>query len=132
MAYVNERISDEDMVKYRIDEMAWGYQANLYRSWVIDRERDIYLRRASDDRGETNNEYWSFYWKGHQWPVYGTVVSYVPKTETELAQCTLRLKFTKFPPQLIDKLPEIHTDFKDAYQGFYSKQKIKVDMTFIF
>ena len=37
MTYVNERISDEDMDKYRIREMAWGYASNNYRDWVIDR-----------------------------------------------------------------------------------------------
>ncbi len=46
MAYVNERISDADMVKYHIDETAWGYASNRFKDWVIDRDQDIYLRGA--------------------------------------------------------------------------------------
>jgi len=130
MTYVNERISNEDMVKYRIHEMAWGYASNNYRDWVIARERDIYLRRASDDRGETTNKYWSFYWKGHEWPVYGYRVSYTPETASQIAQYTVRLKFTKFPEVLLDKLDEIRADFMAAYRADTLNQNI--DTTFVF
>ena len=130
MMYVNERISDEDMVKYRIDEMAWGYASNNYRDWVIDRERDIYLRKAFLDREKTEDEFWSFHWKGYQWPVYGYWVSYIPKTDSQMAQYTVRLKFTKFPEVLLDKLDEIRADFMAAYRADTLNQNI--DTTFVF
>ncbi len=130
MPYVNEPISDEDMLKYRIDEMAWGYQSNHHRYWVIDRERDIYLRRASFDRENTEVEFWSFYWKGYQWPVYGFRLNYVDKTPEHKAQKTMRFEFRKFPPDLLLNKEQIQTDFKEAYcsDDWY----INTDVTFNF
>eukprot|EP01032_Pedospumella_encystans_P014154 gene14154-16279_t len=105
MTYVNERISDEDIVKYRVEETSWPHGLYCHKNWVIDRERDIYLRNAYDDRGETTNEYWSFYWKGHEWPVYGYRVSYTPKTDSHIAQYTFgqgRIEERKDPSGVLD------------------------------
>jgi len=130
MTYVYGQISDEDMVKYRIDEMAWGYQSSHYRSWVIDRERHIYLRRASEDRENLDDEFWSFYWKGSQWPVYGFRVSYEPKTAMRRSQKTMRFEFRKFPDVLLSQVEQVRSDFKEAYcsHPWY----INADITFIF
>jgi hypothetical protein len=130
MPYVNERISDEDMLKYRIDEMAWGYAANRFRSWVIDGERDIYLREAYLDRENTEAEFWSFYWKGYQWPVYGFRVSYEPSTEARKSQKTMRFEYRKFPSELLSQIDQVQSDFKEAYcsDDWY----VNTDVTFIF
>ena len=42
MAFVNERISEEDKVKYKIENLP-DYQYRHWSSWTIDRERDYFL-----------------------------------------------------------------------------------------
>ena len=72
MAFVNEEISKEDWEKYNIDQISSRYSyANGARNWIIDREKDIWLRfyyqsRDRDNNGEpTGPQEWDFYWKGH-------------------------------------------------------------------
>ena len=64
MSFVTERISDEEFLKHNIAKTCYGDQAEGKRYWSIDRDRDIYLRRAWIDWQCPSDEYWSFYWKG--------------------------------------------------------------------
>ena len=72
MAFVNEEISKEDWEKYNIDQinMRWNGAGNPESHWVIDSEREIWLRKFYEDRDRDNNgawdgkTVWDFYWKG--------------------------------------------------------------------
>jgi hypothetical protein len=130
MAYVNERISDDDMVKYRIAETSWPHRVTHFRDWVIDRDRDIYLRRANDDRGETTNEYWSFYWMGYEWAVWGYRLSYEPKTGSRPAQYSVKLRFTKFPETLQSRIDQVRADFMEAYRADLFNKNLEIAFTF--
>ena len=48
MAFINERISPEDAVKYRVEEInSLVIGRNLScDDWTVDRERDMYLRKV--------------------------------------------------------------------------------------
>lgn len=130
MPYVNERISDEDMLKYRIDEMAWGYQSNHHRYWVIDRDKDVYLREASEDRESLDNKFWSFYWRGYQWPVYGFVVDFEPRKPDGKSKLLIRIDFRKCPEDLISQLEEARNHFKNAFCSH--PWHLNSEVTFIF
>lgn len=70
MAFVYERISNEDIKKYQVgkyDKKSW--QAPDISEWMIDRERDIYVRNVynycdRDDGGYTGIQDWVLYWGG--------------------------------------------------------------------
>ena len=72
MAFINEKISKEDWEKYNIDQinMRWNGAGNPESHWVIDSEREIWLRKFYEDRDRDNNgawdgkTVWDFYWKG--------------------------------------------------------------------
>lgn len=66
MAFINEFIPAEDMVKYHIEAInaRWN-QANSRSHWTIDRDRDLYLREVSLIPEESGrHRYYTFYWKG--------------------------------------------------------------------
>ena len=59
MAFVSERASDEDVVKYDLDKMmreftpffhpSGGPAPGFHYSWIVDRERDIYVIQGISD-----------------------------------------------------------------------------------
>lgn len=62
MGFVNEKVSDEDVVKYGIDTL-WGQYhfkgeklPGFYSSWTIDRQKDIFLMRVRTGREELFNQ----------------------------------------------------------------------------
>lgn len=65
MAFVNEFISDPDVVAYHIAAINRHYlKSNFRPHWTIDRERNIYLREVASGRDEyvgdhTDTLYWS-------------------------------------------------------------------------
>jgi hypothetical protein len=67
MAFVNEYIAEEDVIKYGLEEIdsrfvVGGVKA---RDWTIDRERGVYLRVVARGREEISHQStWTFYWKG--------------------------------------------------------------------
>lgn len=67
MAFVNERVPEEDMHKYRVDEVNEDKRFHgagiIARDWTIDRERNMYLRLIGRSRSMYRMT-WSFYWKG--------------------------------------------------------------------
>lgn len=68
MAFVNEYISKEDRLKYKIYEVDENFIVDGVRSdrWAIDREKNIYLRQVTSGREEFSQEVkWTLYWKGY-------------------------------------------------------------------
>jgi hypothetical protein len=61
MAFINEKISEEDVKKYGIDALWDKYHIKrekpfgFYFSWTIDRDRDISLMRVHSGREELSN-----------------------------------------------------------------------------
>jgi hypothetical protein len=72
MVFVNEYVSDEDIKKYKLNEIWLKYHPehksvpDHYRhEWTVDRERDIYLKWVSVGREEHSNRLtFVLYWKG--------------------------------------------------------------------
>ncbi|MEH6420747.1 hypothetical protein [Pseudomonas sp. CGJS7] len=70
MSFVNEFISDEDVEKYRIEEIDEKFVSNgtRARDWTIDRDRDVYLRNVAIGGGAEpelrNRMSWTLYWHG--------------------------------------------------------------------
>jgi len=80
VAFVNELISKEDREHFKladIDEMI--FFSNPRRSWAIDRERGIFLRRLKIGLGsEPESQYEStfhFYWGGHDFIINTVAIS---------------------------------------------------------
>lgn len=130
MAYVFEHISDGDFIKYRVADSSWGCPTPSFRSWAIDREQDVYLREASRDRDELTNEYFSFYWKGYEWPVYVYQMQYTKRTNEAPAYLRLRVEFRRFPPALESMSKDIQSDFMLAYRSFPGMQGMIIDFEF--
>ena len=60
MAFVNEYVSDEDVQKYKLDDLVrrWkgGWIPPQHRhTWTFDRERDVYFKLMSSGREEQSN-----------------------------------------------------------------------------
>lgn len=57
MAFINERISESDMLQYQIEEIDEKLFAGhtLNKQWTIDRERGMYLRMIKRGREEASN-----------------------------------------------------------------------------
>jgi hypothetical protein len=71
MAYIDESISDEDYIKYDLRNInrRWLPRTNYIRSWVIDRERNIWLKQCYKVQDKENSwaelsQFWDFCWKG--------------------------------------------------------------------
>ena len=77
LAFINERISEEDWEKYHFDELnkRWGGFTSAARDWTIDRNKKIWLRLFDTNYPhysdydpkilpELKPQYWDYYWKG--------------------------------------------------------------------
>jgi hypothetical protein len=66
MTFVIEKVSEQDIEKFglrEINERFWKGNGDYH--WVIDRERDVYLRYlCHGDRDTPYRNDFSFYWKG--------------------------------------------------------------------
>ncbi|PPU15496.1 hypothetical protein [Xanthomonas arboricola] len=70
MAFVSEFISPDDVARYDILSIDRKFLigGTNARDWVIDREREIYLRNVAHGGGSEpeirNQTQWTFYWRG--------------------------------------------------------------------
>lgn len=70
MAFVNERVPEQDIDKYGLRTINEKYlKGDFDYRWTIDRTRDIYLRWMTYDREDIGRNDFSFYWKGSLIPV---------------------------------------------------------------
>ena len=122
MAFVNERISEEDRKKYGLDEVdKWlsntGKVPN--RSWTIDHERETYLRVINRGREEYSyKSTWHFYWRGELMTVCLETLSSGGErgghgwSHYKLVDCYMKGFFV--PDHLLDRRDEIVKDLRDA------------------
>lgn len=64
MAFIYEKIPEQDIINYGLREIDQQFSMAVASRWVIDRERNIYLRYMSYDRDAPSCKYFSFFWKG--------------------------------------------------------------------
>ncbi|MEA9556412.1 hypothetical protein VC273_10960 [Xanthomonas nasturtii] len=70
MAFVSDFISPDDVARYDILSIDRKFLigGTNSRDWVIDREREIYLRNVAHGGGSEpeirNQAHWTFYWRG--------------------------------------------------------------------
>ncbi len=126
MAFVNERISEDDRKKYGLDEVnKWlsnkGKVPN--RDWTIDHERDIYLREIDRGREEySHKSTWHFCWRGELMTVCLETISAGGErgghgwSHYKLVDCYMKGFFV--PDHLADRREEIIEDLKDALTAY--------------
>lgn len=129
MPFVNARISPEDRVKYRLDEEERRFGGDSPQlDWVIDRERDIYLRCVRSGGPWASHMFtYALYWKGQVARFDITLLSASPLVD---GHASSHQKVTKvvLPPslegerqQILDTLRDALTAQKDG--GLYSRAK---------
>ena len=125
MAYVYEKISNEDYVKNSyLREMRTYYGGGW---WIIDRKKEMWLKNCVEkwhDRDDCDTA-WGFYYKGY--------LVFIKTEEIKGRYEYIRFlkmycPFKKYyhpelpqlPQELEDKKEEILKEFKKAYEGFLS------------
>lgn len=123
MAFVNERVPDQDVQKYgmRAVNARYGKGDFDYR-WTVDRDRDIYLRWMTYDREDIGRNEFSFFWKGALIPVrlYGKgegVRGGKGSTTWKFGGWTLPDALKSQTSQVVADLKEALVAFKDAGVG---------------
>ncbi|MCP5439505.1 MAG: hypothetical protein H6958_02615 [Chromatiaceae bacterium] len=126
MAFVNERISEDDRKKFGLDEVdKWlsntGKVPN--RDWTIDHEREIYLREVNRGREEYRyKSTWHFYWRGELMTVCLETLSAGGEpgghgwSHYKLVDCYLKGFFVS--DHLLDRRDEIIADLRDALTAY--------------
>ena len=114
MAFMNEFIPSDDVVKYgieAIDESYSKFTSNPH--WTVDRERDIYLRQVSVGKEEfANRSTFTFYWNGSLITVIlDTSGGELPTGELCAHYVLGRIDL---PTELLGKREVILADLKDA------------------
>jgi len=103
MAFVARNITDEDRVKYRLNEHGVGIRANVShaRAWAIDEDNEMFLRFMRSGREESQGRHsWAFYYKGEY--IY-------------FAQSSSKSKKTEFKRESFYKLYDF--EFPKDFQG---------------
>jgi hypothetical protein len=129
MAFVNERISEQDRKKYGLDEIdnspGMGVHAPA-RYWTIDRDRSIYLRYLGRGREEfANRTTWHFYWN-EELLVVDLLTLDTGGRPGEPCWAKKKIHRLPLPPHLSPRRDEIIADLYDAIaahkdNGVFSK-----------
>jgi hypothetical protein len=148
MAFVNERITGNDLERYGIPEIKRRIGVSDYQrpyTCTIDHERNVYLinaaeeremRPGSDNRWPTGLYGWVFLWHGHelwveaQWLARGGESSghgwgYLRLTSLELMGEEIRILggTRRLPPELMPHREEI---LKDLYEALLAYKEVGI------
>jgi hypothetical protein len=136
MGYVNEKISQEDWVKYDFEAInkLRGIRGGVDRDWAIDREREswvrVYLRSTDMDDGTEIRTYWDFYWKGSL--VFVETIALKRSLSKEGDNYGyLKVLRLDIPDNALPNKSEILQEFKAALEahfidlGIYARDRIK-------
>jgi len=66
MGFINENISAENVVKYKLEEIdeSFTFGGTYARDWTVNYEKKMYLRNVANGRGEERGKSeWIFYWR---------------------------------------------------------------------
>ncbi|MDR0467384.1 MAG: hypothetical protein LBG67_00870 [Campylobacteraceae bacterium] len=122
MAYVNEKISDEDYEKYNLAEIDKRLRiSNPSSAWTIDREREIWLRlyRQTTDRdnfGEEIYTIWDFYRKGYLISVKTEGIKWVHDKERNEVYQYLKILSLEIPKEIENEKEQILKELKKAFE----------------
>jgi hypothetical protein len=116
MPFINEHITVGDLARYEIEKIDKQFLigGTSSRTWTVDRERDIYLRKVAsgreDDLGRLT---WTFYWRGELIRVDTTIVN---SSGHRGGAITTHMKVTRLgiPGRLANEQLAILTDLRDA------------------
>jgi CRISPR/Cas system-associated exonuclease Cas4 (RecB family) len=90
MPFINEFISEADMIKYNLEKINRTYKnpppagiptyPTPITQWTVDKERDIYLRKVTTNQGRPDMGFENDGWEG--WTLYykGELIWFVKKT----------------------------------------------------
>lgn len=129
MPFVNERISAEDRAKYRLGEAEERYPGDTPdREWVIDRDRDIYLRcvwRGGPFASHLST--YALYWKGQLARFDVTLLDTSPLADGH-ASSHQKVTRVELPPGLEGERQQVQDVFREALTarkdgGVYSISK---------
>lgn len=131
MGFVKEQILKADRDKYGI---IVNFRKTWSASWVIDRERDIWLRVIEPDkepRGEEiKHDNYDFYWKGTlmELRIFTEGSTDIPAKDNTLThtEWRLRIEYMDIPDSLMSKSEEILKDFYEAVYADYTPSKSQV------
>jgi hypothetical protein len=124
MAFVNEEISQEDYNKYDIGQFVKRFGSiSPSKNWIIDRDRDIWLRlyRRAIDIEDNGAELWTsrgFYWKG----VFITLdTKFLEHTYIGSTGCMhIKILELEIPKEAEQYKQEILKDLKEAFEASYN------------
>lgn len=120
MPFINELISEADLVKYDIKAIDRKFKLARSRDvhWTVDRERDVYLRCVANGRDEyRRRSTWTLYWKGDVLTVELNLIG----AGGELGGAGWshwRLESLGLPPKLEDRRSDILADLKEALTAY--------------
>ncbi|MDR0746452.1 MAG: hypothetical protein LBE89_00990 [Helicobacteraceae bacterium] len=130
MGYVNEKISQEDRLKYdlaTIDKrLPFGSPA---RDWAIDREREswvrLYRQLTDKDDGTEIRTYWDFYWKGSL-VLVETIALKRFRSDDGVYYGYIRVLRLDVPDNALPNKSEILQEFKAALEAHFIGIGIRV------
>jgi hypothetical protein len=65
VAFIYERIPEADIVAFGLREIDKQFPMSVASRWVIDRERNFYLRYLTYDREQPSHKNFSYFWNGN-------------------------------------------------------------------
>lgn len=126
MAFVNEYIPQEDFEKYDFKTIN-GF-SNPAGYWVIDRDREIWLRKFDEERtfdefgdwrgGMSGKRTWNFYWKGVLMKVITQRITFTGGGIDEPCWIKLKLLSINLPENLKTQRTIILKDLEKAFVGY--------------
>jgi hypothetical protein len=121
MSFIRENISEADIVAYGLREINEDlFVVGFGNGWVIDRERNIYLRWIRLDKESPSTMTFTFFWKGVLLEI--DLISRSPNDATfeENTTWTLAHPPLDLPPALEMHRQEILADFRSALSAYGS------------
>lgn len=118
MAFVVEKVAEQEIDKYGMREINQKYRAgDSGYHWVIDRERNIFLRRVTTgDRERPYLSYFTFSWKGTLIPII--LEKHGEGVRGGKGSTTWSWANGRIPEQLMAQKDEILADLREALIAF--------------
>lgn len=126
MTFANEFITDQDRVKYGLDQVERDISMRgkaPQDDWTVDHERGTYLRLINRGREEfSNTSTWHFFWGGELMTVCLETLDAGGQrgghgwSHYKLVQCYGKGEF--IPPNLRGRRDEIIADLRDALAAY--------------
>lgn len=120
MAFINEYIPPADLVKYEIEKIDKKYLigGTSSRTWTIDRERDVYLRKVAAGREEDAARLtWTLHWKGDLIHVEIETIR-IDRGAAGQRHAYETVRRIDIPVHLADRHDEILNDLRDALVAY--------------